>query len=208
MGLPSPSRLNPARFPRLASYMTRLPNAIASYPECQSKASAYRHLIEKFDLAAERRSLPPEVVELIDHPAPVSAWIPSVLYNAFFLATVDRFFVGNERKAIDYYHDLRAQMFRSPLYRVMMMVVSPQQILRGAGKRWEAFHRGTAFALEHGDDWARARLTYPHGLQTALTVEMLCAGLRAALEAAGAADVTLVIEDCTFEQANLSGTWK
>lgn len=199
-----------ARFPRLARYLRGLPEGLASHADCTSKASGYRSLIDTFDFGPDREHLPAPMVALIDDPVPVSAWIPSTIYNAFFMVAVDRHFGGKETDATEWYHELRAKMFRSPLYRVLMVVVSPRSIFKSAGRRWENFHRGTTLEIEYDMDdatWARGTLGYPQNLQTPLTVEMLTQGLRAALEAAGAKDIEWEIESVTPTAASMFSRW-
>jgi len=206
--MPAPFEVDPRRFPRLANYLSQLPAGLDSYPDCIAKASLYRRLIEEHDFLPIADQLPPQLLPLIEHPEPLNTWIPAVQNNAFLLAMTDHFYNQDLRAAVSWYRDVRKRMFRSPLYRMMMAVISPRYILRGASKRWETFHRGTQFEVEYGDNYGNVVLTYPQGLKTRLIVRMLTGGILAALEAAGAREIKWGITSVTPTQAHMSATWK
>ncbi|MCA9714610.1 MAG: hypothetical protein KC468_07990 [Myxococcales bacterium] len=200
-----------SRYPALVDYLDSLPEGLESYPECMSKASAYRALVERLPFAEELEHLPPGLAELITHPVPVSAWISSARYNALFLVALDRFFARDEPRAATWFYELRVEMFRSILYRALMLAMSPAKIFRTAQRRWETFHRGTTLTVDfdparpHGGS---ARIDYPAHLQTPLTVRLLGSGLQAALEAAGARELEWQIDEYTPEHTTMSGRWK
>ncbi len=200
--------VDPRSFPRLSAYLAGLPQGLDSYPDCISKASLYRRLIEEHDFLPIADQLPARLVPLLEHPEPLNTWIPAVQNNAFLLAMTDHFYDRDLRAAVAWYRDVRERMFRSPLYRMMMAVISPRYILRGARKRWETFHRGTEFEVEYGDHYANVVLTYPPNLQTRLIIRMLTGGLLAALAAAGAKDIKWGITSVTPTEARIGATWK
>ncbi len=204
----SESDVDPRKFPRLAGYLRNLPEGLDSYPDCIAKASLYRRLIEEHDFTPIVDQLPSKLLPLLEHPEPINTWIPAVQNNAFLLAMTDHFYNEDLRAAVSWYRDVRERMFKSPLYRMMMAVISPRYILRGASKRWETFHRGTVFEVEYGDHHANVVLTYPHSLQTRLIIRMLTGGLLAALAAAGAKDIKWGITSVTPTEARLGATWK
>ena len=203
-------RIHP-RYPSLLTYADSLPDGLDSYPDCTSKASAYRALLDRLPFSDELEQLPPALAELITHPEPLSAWIPSVHYNALFLVALDRFFERDPERVASWYYELRVEMFRSILYRALMLAVSPTKIFRSAHRRWGTFHRGTTLSVEFDPAspyQGVAKLEYPAGLQTPLTVRMLGSGLQAALEAAGARELMWRVERYTPEFTVMSGRWR
>ena len=196
----------PARFPWLARYLAQLDDGLAAYPVCTCKASLYRSWIDAHDLSRDRDGLPSAMVELIDMPEPVNAWMPSVFYNAFCLAVIDRFYKDGAAAA-RWNHASRLEMFRSPLYRVLMVVMSPARILSGARRRWENFHRGFDFELEHTDTSADFSLLYPPRLHNVDTIGIIVSGVCAALTAAGAKDIRWRVPELTETRARAEARW-
>ncbi len=88
-------------------------------------------------------------------------WIPNVLSEAVLCAAYDTAFTSREEAAVaNVERNLR--LFRSPMYRALMIVASPRLLLRGTGSRWLAFHRGSTMSLVGGDDQqATLMLSFP-----------------------------------------------
>jgi hypothetical protein len=56
------------------------------------------------------------------------------------------------------------ELVRSPLYRVVLSLVTPGKMLSTAAKRWALFHRGTLFAAAPTESGLELRLQFPVGL--------------------------------------------
>ena len=83
--------------------------------------------------------------------------------------------------------ELNAELFRSPLYKVMMFVASTRMMTGGAPRRWKQFHLGTELEAIHGDGpFADLVFRFPIHLFTTLHVQLFAAAVEAAMEAAGA----------------------
>lgn len=196
-------------FPSLDRFVEALPHGLDSYPDALAKAAILRHALSDVRLP-EPDALPPALARLItDRPA-LTAWVPEVHFNAMMLAIYDCEFAANgglaryERWA----HERNRKLLRSPLYRILFLVVSPDRLLRGAEKRWSAFRRGTTLhVVEHTDTSAKLTFHYPPKLQTELSMLGLAIALRAALETAGAKHVVVTAGQLGDEQTDVHLRW-
>ena len=57
---------------------------------------------------------------------------------------------------------LTAKMAASPMYRVLAFFTSPQRLLTGAAKRWEAIHQGLPLVIEVEPEAKRGRIQMTH----------------------------------------------
>jgi hypothetical protein len=180
--------------PSVAEYLARLPNAETSYPHATVKAAVTRAMIETTSLAEDLRpgDVPDPILELVHRPPTVNQWLPEVFHGVLGAATYDTMFRdhGGMPAFRAWVLDGNRKLLRGPLYRVLFLVLSPERIFLAAGRRWEAFHRGSTLrVLEHTARDARARLTYPPGLFGELSCNAFAGAFTAAAEAAGAKDV-------------------
>jgi hypothetical protein len=181
------------RFPTTATYLDSLPAGVDSYPDYLAKASLYRRSIEGRPLPAASGSLPPSLLEMLERPAPVSAWVSEVRTRALMHAIYDEHFRDRD-KFLAWVYERNAAMFASPLYRALMMVVSPGVALRGAEMRWATFHRGVRIKVAAESKHASVRLSFPMGLFDELDVYAHGEAFRSAIDAAGARRTVLSVE--------------
>ena len=155
-------------------------------------------------------ALPERVADLLRDPPPSTAWIASVPWQCVSLAIKDTVFPG--AAGIDAYlsmlRDENARLFRSPLYRAILVLVSPRHLLRGAEKRFHTFHRGVSLVAEKDGDLAfQIRLTHPPGLYHPTTIRGIAAGLEAAVMAAGGTRVDTEQLSRTASEAAMRIHW-
>lgn len=166
--------------PHLRAYLERLPEGIASYPECRAKASLYRGMTD--GLGVDTTGLPPEIVDLIDQPRPVTDWIPEVHSHAILLAQFDQHFEDVEVFAAHCYA-YQHKMWSSKLYAFMMRFVSPPRLIATTSQRWSQFHRGSSLVATRTDENnAEVVLTTPPWIYDEVSLRGLTEGMRAVLD--------------------------
>jgi hypothetical protein len=173
--------------PSITSYLERLPAGVRSYPECLVKASVFRNALAVKPLGPEV-ALPEEVRALVDHPPPVSVWIPEVQFNVIILALRDAHFGADDLAGyLAWALDQNRRLLGTPLYRALFLLVSPERLLVGLEKRWGTFRRGTELRVHRQDPGeVELRLATPPFLHTALAAQSMATALHAAIERAGA----------------------
>lgn len=200
--------IDAARFPATAAYLASLPQGAASYPAHLAKASLYRKALEDRPLRDVRGALPAELVTLIENPVPFSSWISQAAWRGVMRAIYDTHFHDEARYRAWIYRSNRA-MFDSTMYKIMMSVVSPGVLLRGAELRWETFHRGVPLQVVRvGDRAASITMRYPAPLLDAFDLHVHSEAFRAAIDAAGARDSTVNAELVTPGHAAFSAHWR
>lgn len=186
----------PGVHPVVRGYVERLPDGLASYPECTAKAALLRDILDSRPLDATADDIPEALRMTIASPPPVSSWIPEVHFVASSLAIYGRYFGGDDLQGFDEWICARnSALFRKPLYRVLIALMSPERLLVGASKRWGAFHRGTTLTLlQHTPTSALVRLEFPPHLFGDELMRGFAAGMRAAAIVAGGRDVVSGLE--------------
>jgi uncharacterized protein (TIGR02265 family) len=176
--------------PSVARYLELLPDGEASYPECQVKASVLRSSLDERPLGRDV-PLPPAVRALVDHPPPVSVWVPEVHFNCTMLAVHEVHFAPPlDAGYLDWVYERNVRLFKTPLYRALFLVLSPERLLVGLEKRWASFRRGTELRLA----WQAPRdielhIITPPNHYPQLVVDGMAQALRAAVSCAGAKNV-------------------
>jgi len=128
------------RFPRMERYIQALPDGLASYPRCTTKASIYRMLLDRLPEPMDVSGLPAEIAALIATPQPSGSWIETAKVNAVELAVAD--WVGSDAKFVALAEEMNNALLRSPMYRALVFVASPAFLIRTAARAWGQFHRG------------------------------------------------------------------
>lgn len=179
---------------RLERYLAQLPGGLDAYPAAQAKASLVRNALAGQSLAHAAPMLPPPLVKLVLEPPVESEWVPEVHFTALLHALAD--IRGMADAAVcAWARERNRALFRTPAYRILMTVASPAAMVRFAGRRWTAWHRGTELAVEGAaDDGVRATLRFPDGLFDALAVRIYAEAFAAALEMANARSPEVRIE--------------
>lgn len=172
--------------PSLARYIAGLPGGLDAYPAAQAKGSLVRSVLGGRPVAELLPRLPPALRSLAAEPPIGSDWVPEAHLGALIHAIAEH--RGYTRA--DVLAWLRVQnlaLFTSPVYRVLMLVASPEALLRHAGRRWGNWHRGSTLGFEgFADEGACVTLAFPVGLFDGLLVAAYGAVFGAALEVAHA----------------------
>ena len=198
----------PDALPSVARYLDSLPAGIRSYPDCLVKAAVLRNEADPKPLGPEV-PLPPEVRALVDHPPPVTVWVPEVHYTVSVLATREVHFPGADTGAFAaWMHERNVRLLRTPLYRALFFVLSPERLLAGVAQRWSMFRRGTELRLaSSGEGRAELVLRTPPHLYPPIQAVAAAAAFAAALEAVGARRVRVDGDLRGPTEVVFRGTW-
>ena len=197
---------------KLNAYLARLPDGIASYPEMLTKGAIIRTILAEAPRPlTEAVGLPLRVQELARTPPSASSWVTEVEGWAVVLAVHEHCFAGPDGRTRfwTWGHAMNLQLFRSPLYRILFTVLSPERLWVGAARRWSAFHRGTVVSdVTCTTGVASFRLTTPPYVMPEVGRLGLTSAFHAALEIAGgkAVQVTGAVE--SPETSRFHATWK
>jgi hypothetical protein len=129
-------------------------------------------------------------------------WVPEVVNNAVSLNA--RLAFASDEAWIRALYDRQREVYRRPLYRALLMVLSPTLLMMGAADRWKAYRRGSELVV---DRWRRAgsgrvttgAIVHPPGLYTPLMLRGHASTLHAAIDAAGAKDSAVELLEAESE---------
>ena len=196
------------RFPRMERYIQALPDGLASYPRCTTKASIYRMLLDRLPEPMDVSGLPAEIAALIATPQPSGSWIETAKVNAVELAVAD--WVGSDAKFVALAEEMNNALLRSPMYRALVFVASPAFLIRTAARAWGQFHRGVPAEIEPDSADRTAltlRLSFPPRLYTKLIAEEKRVSYDIALRAAGARNVRVTVASFQETSAAFRARW-
>jgi hypothetical protein len=191
---------------RLDDYLTRLPDGLASFPECRVKASLFRAALASYALGIPREGLPEPLVRLFDSPPPVTEWLPEVLSVAAHYAIIDAHELSDEA-AVDWMYQTNRQLAQSRLYRAITAVASPQLALRGAKLAWGMIRKGINLSVSLDGDSARVTVTHPDGVWTELVHQATATGIRAVLESSRGTNVQVKLAVSRSDRAIYDCSW-
>ncbi|MEM6289765.1 MAG: hypothetical protein AAGA54_00825 [Myxococcota bacterium] len=186
-----------------AAYLDGLPNGFDSFPEAQGLFDAFTPMLARLDLDAVDARLRQALEAQERRRAP---WVPEALNTAIVLATADD--AADDDVFLASVLDRNLELYKRPVYRALMFVLSPTLALMGAPRRWSAFHRGTTLDVGAwkpvGDrNTATLRLEHPAGLFPPLIHRAYAEAFRAAGVVTRADDVTIACDStassATFE---------
>jgi hypothetical protein len=188
--------------PTATAYLDGLPHGADSYPDTQVKGAVIRSALEDPKYRPPRGAVPEVVRSLLDDPPVPGAWVPEVHFQALMAAIYDHHFAADGGAAAleAWTCERNRVIFRSALYRVLFLLVSPDRVFTGAAKRWSVFHRGSELdVVGVGNRQATIRLVYPAGLMLDLCARSYGGAFRAALAAAHAklGEIDCVVESDT-----------
>lgn len=195
------------RFPSLARYLDVHGGRLDRFPHAQCKGVLLRDALENGKpLPDLEGAVPDELLAVIRVPPPVNVWIPEMLTVAFYAVIGDIWFHSAE-EAQEWLFQKNLERFRSPLYRLLMAVVSPQMLFRGTATRWATFHRGSELRFEMVPGGANGTLKHPEHLY--MTGERLGvdAPFRAVLAAANAKNPTVTATHRSPTELYLEARW-
>jgi hypothetical protein len=187
---------DPSKFPRLAHYLAKLPRGLDSYPECQAKGAVLRNWLQDAQSLAGS-PLPDELLGYLTSPPSQSAWLPEVHLWAVVLAEVDAAAMS-EARFMEWCRELNLRLLKGPVYRFVLVMLSPETILGLGASTFRGFHRGFGITVGKSAGAERGLLFVQLDFPPHLIDELCLKGLGTAFEVAlalgraRAARVTLV----------------
>jgi len=203
-------KLDPVRYPSAAAYLASLPQGPASFPSCRMNRHVLEHVGADFPDLVTELDAPSAVVDVFT--ARVNGdWITEATGNVIYLMIRDRFFRDDaafrawNQQNID-------RLVRNPVFRAIMVLLSPSLVVMGAAKRWGSFHQGTEMKTEPmgqagGRMQVRGSLTYPEGIYDRRLLELHCSTFLAALVAARATEPDVKLGAVTPGRAEYVASW-
>ncbi len=187
----------------LDAYIAALPEGLRSFPRVQIRGNVLDEQLEW--LREVGAPMDPRVAAAVRSAQPVGRsmeWVPEVLSNAISLNAYAAY--PSEVAWTKAVYERQQRIFRTPLYRALMLVLSPTLMTMGAQQRWGAYRRGTELAVEKWQKAGATMLThatlrFPPGVYTPMLLRGLGGMLRAAIEAAGAKDAALELLEAESE---------
>jgi hypothetical protein len=202
-GPDAPEWIRP-RYPRLMDYLGALPAGIHSYPECQSRSGVLQTFLEAAPRSAEEPE--PFVAELLRPPT--RGWVSSVPFSAALLAVADANWM-TDAQFLEWIRATNRALFRGLVYRALMAIFSPAQLVERAGARWESFHRGSWLTVTSGGaGQATGELTFPKRLYTPLLLRVCGEAFAAGFEHARGSDVTVELEEWSDTSGRFAARWR
>lgn len=197
-----------ARFPLLAAYAARLPRGLGSYETSQTKASVYLEALADKPFSAELRdALPDSLRDLVLQPRLVSTWVRTTDVQGLFLAICDAHRLGeNEFEVWSY--AVQRRLYRSPLYRGLMVLASPTMLLTGTRVRWSSIHRGSEIEVTSSGREATIALLSPPNLYAPRNLLGFASGFRAVLDLSNAQRVSVKLTSCKPARSEFQITWE
>ncbi len=202
-GPPPPASLRP-RFARTMDYLEALPDGIHSYPHCLARAGILQTFVGAMPPPVQ--PLDPWVAALL-RPSP-RAYVPEVVLHASLFAMADAAGMDDAR-FLEWNRSTNRALYGGLLYRALMAIFSPMQLIERAPKRWENFHPGTTLTVRStGPHEALATLVFPERLLTPLTLTVYAGAFAAALEHARAHDVTVELRTAGATSGEFLARWR
>ena len=185
---------------RLHAYLESLPDGPSSFAGAQVRGEVLDATLEW--LSEIESSPDPMLRDWIRRFRPLDrslAWIPEALLNAVSVQIIDDGYPSDDAWLNDVYRRQR-KVYATPLYKALLMVLSPTLLTMGAGERWKAYRKGSDLVV---DKWTRegdrrvstATLRHPAGLHMEVHVRSLGTALVAAVDACGAKETKLELLD-------------
>jgi hypothetical protein len=204
------SKLDPSRFPRASAYIASLPRGLDSFPEARMNHLVLVHVPQDFPDLVTGQALPPQLDDFFARRI-TGDWFNETVGNAIYLMIRDQCFRDDQsfqawnQKNID-------RLIRNPLFRAIMVLLSPALVVIGAGKRWTSFHQGTAMKTEPvgqagGRLQVRGILTFPAGIYDPLLLRLHTSTFLAALVAAKADHPEVRLGQVTATSAEYLASW-
>jgi hypothetical protein len=192
--------------PSYARYVASLPGGLDAYPTVQAKGTHVRSAL---------LGHPPEVLRAL--PEPLRAWAAEPplendwVSEARFCALTHAIAEArgwSEASTLAWWRERNRDLLGGPLYRILMIVATPEAMLRHAGVRWSNFHRGSTLSfLGFSDDGVRAGLAFPRGIFDPLMLRAFAEAFRVALELSRARKPVVTLEQAGDGFARYRAHW-
>jgi hypothetical protein len=201
--------LDRGRFPRAAAYYASLPEGLDSFPDCLALTETYAGVRDFMSGQGDVGELPGPVADYLAGRVPEKKWGPEVVPMVLQMMVFD--ILGDEATMRWFYEDA-TRIFKGPLMRFMMRLISPTLVVMGASSRWNALRRGTELSADpvqkmEGRLRTTARLEFPDGLYPHAYLRGLEQSFTAALDGARGAEVQVALAEVIPGEAHYYVSW-
>lgn len=192
---------------RLEAYLALLPDGVGSYPTYVQKASVFRTFLAHLGgRTLDATRLPAPVRELVEAPPPPSAWVSEVHVTALFIAVREQCFASDAAYE-QHWLEVNRAILSSPLYRMLMMVASPSQVVMGAARKWNQLHKGVTMRATLDGNRATVRLAFPENLLEPFVTRTYSTAFQAAIELSGGKNAVCALREYEPTLAVFDGHW-
>jgi hypothetical protein len=192
---------------RVEEYLASLPGGIDAYPECAHKGEPLSVWLDRSPARGLVERLPSKLARVLT-ARPPPAWVSEVSANALYLAIRDVHF-PDDASFIAHSRACNRAVLDTPVNRVLFWGTSPKCILRAAGHRWAALHRGSFIDVRLPDDRSvEVLLRFPPRLFPEIVLLGSATGFAVAAENTGARDVAFELRDLDTTCAFFVGRWR
>ncbi|HET6347237.1 MAG TPA: hypothetical protein VFH51_20060 [Myxococcota bacterium] len=199
--------LDPTLYPHLARYLDAVPGGLQAHPQCKTTSDFTLRTRQDATEALAAATLPAPVRERLVAPWEPGEWIPTTNNVMLMLLMRDRV-VRDDAAFWRYNLDRASEVFRQPLYKALMFVLSPSLMVLGAAKRWGKFHQGTELvSRDISRQSAKLEVRFPEHLFPELWLGGTSAAFCAAVACAGAAAPAARLHDVSPTGASFDLTW-
>lgn len=200
------AHLDARRFPRASAYLDALGGDLRAHPSCQAVGEMYLDVRKSYPELVKDASLSPELAAQLNMPWKEGEWMSEVAGVVLFTMVRDAVFKDDESFLAWNYKRLGA-IYRKPLYRALMLVMSPTLVLIGAANRWAAFHRGSTLRIEQEGGERVGVLSYPQHLFSEPFLHSLRTAFQAGFDAAGAKNSRVTLASHSPTEARFLAKW-
>lgn len=193
--------------PHAAAYFRGLPDGLDSYPSCQVRADVAQEILRLFPHILQHPGISPDVVKTIQASLAKKDWMPDVQGVVARLLVRD-VACSSDEEYLDWSYRVAGELFKRPIFKVLMYVLSPTLVLMGTEKRWGTFRRGTTLTSRLEKNNAMTELRFPTNLYTPVVLQGFGEAFRASLTAARATDPRVELIEATAELARWSVRWR
>jgi hypothetical protein len=199
--------VDPRAFPRTAAYLSGLGPDLGAHAACESKSVFFADLLASFPSLLEHPGISAPLRAELARPWSSQEWMPSVLVVTVLTMVRD---VAHESDDafLEWNFARQLRLYRNPLFRALIFLLSPTLLFMGSARRWHNFHRGSDLVV-HGDKYrAELELRFPAQVYSPVFLLSLVAAFRAALHAARASGASVELVETTATRARYRAQWE
>ena len=139
--------LDQVKYPGLADYLDALPDGLHSFPDCFTKGSLIRSLLDGRDVEALCVGLPGELQAVVREPPLSGLWAPAVWNDAVFEAVCDAHYPSHA-KIHAWTLERTVAVAHKPLYQAILRIPTTSLALRITTKTHRLFQRGSEMEVK------------------------------------------------------------
>ncbi|MBN1962720.1 MAG: hypothetical protein JW841_17450 [Deltaproteobacteria bacterium] len=204
--------IDPNQYPLTTRYLANLPAGLDSYTDCLVKTDVHDNIRKIWPQNDSDNNLPPILLSYINNTYQ-EEWYPDVAGCTLLMMLRDKVF-STDSEAVNWVNNNMESIYKRPMYRMLMLVLSPSLIALGATKRWAAFHRGSTLTagpiVRDKDGLATTDLTliFPAYLFNEMHVRQYAAAYCTALRNTRGQNPQVFLNGYSSTEAKYIASWK